>query len=163
MFKWGEFGDTSDVFDGHPNSVDTLLKIDENTLITGSSDGLIRVINITPHRLVGILGEHDEDMPIERMSLSYDNNWIASCSHDETVRFWYATDFFEVGDDGQPLQTEIKEIEMADEIMEENDMEDIEIKQKIESESEDDQPVAKKKKAKQNRKYSKKKEFFSGL
>lgn len=27
---------------GHPHSVDTLLKIDEDTLLTGSSDGIIR-------------------------------------------------------------------------------------------------------------------------
>ncbi len=42
IFSWNQFGDVTDRFPGHPNSVDALLKIDEDTLVTGSSDGLIR-------------------------------------------------------------------------------------------------------------------------
>ena len=44
IFSWDEFGDVSDRFPGHPNSVDALLKIDEDTIVTGSSDGLIRCV-----------------------------------------------------------------------------------------------------------------------
>jgi hypothetical protein len=44
IFSWGLFGDVTDRFPGHPNSVDALLKIDEDTLLTGSSDGLIRSV-----------------------------------------------------------------------------------------------------------------------
>ncbi len=32
----------SDRFPGHPDSVEAILKIDEDTVLTGSSDGLIR-------------------------------------------------------------------------------------------------------------------------
>jgi hypothetical protein len=42
IFDWGEWKNISDRFPGHPHSVDTMLKIDERTVITGSSDGLIR-------------------------------------------------------------------------------------------------------------------------
>jgi hypothetical protein len=34
-------------FPGHPTSIDALLK-DENTLLTGSSDGIIRAVMIHP-------------------------------------------------------------------------------------------------------------------
>jgi hypothetical protein len=35
---------------------------------TGSSDGLVRLINIHPNTLVGVLGEHG-DFPIERLCM----------------------------------------------------------------------------------------------
>lgn len=34
---WGKWGDSSDRCMGHPESVDALLKVDEDTLCTGSS------------------------------------------------------------------------------------------------------------------------------
>jgi hypothetical protein len=42
IFNWGEWEEISDRFPGHPHSIDTMVKIDESTIITGSSDGLIR-------------------------------------------------------------------------------------------------------------------------
>lgn len=35
---------------GHPSSVDALVKYDTDTVITGSSDGIIRIVNILPNR-----------------------------------------------------------------------------------------------------------------
>lgn len=40
-----------------------------------------------PNKFQGIVGEH-EDFPIERIKLSHDKTFLASCSHDDTVRFW---------------------------------------------------------------------------
>lgn len=34
-----------------------------------------------------MVGEHDE-FPIENLSLSHDKIFLASCSHDQTVKFW---------------------------------------------------------------------------
>ena len=48
MFKWGEWADASDRVPGHPNSVETIVKLDEDTVITGSSDGLIRWVLVCP-------------------------------------------------------------------------------------------------------------------
>ncbi|KAF9921979.1 hypothetical protein FBU30_007936 [Linnemannia zychae] len=87
IYSWGEWGDCTDRFIGHPNSVDTICKIDEDTVATGSSDGIIRIIDILPNKFQGIVGEH-EDFPIERIKLSHDKTFLASCSHDDTVRFW---------------------------------------------------------------------------
>ena len=56
---------------GHPSSVDALVAFDEDTVLTGSQDGLIRVISILPNRMVGVVGEHG-DFPVEALALSHD-------------------------------------------------------------------------------------------
>ena len=53
-------------FPGHPETVDCMLKIDESMLLTGSSDGLIRVVSIQPNKILGVVGDHD-DFPVEGM------------------------------------------------------------------------------------------------
>ncbi|KNC87037.1 hypothetical protein SARC_00847 [Sphaeroforma arctica JP610] len=42
IFSWGQWGDCSDRFPGHPLSIDTILPLTEGICLTGSSDGLIR-------------------------------------------------------------------------------------------------------------------------
>ena len=81
---------------GHPQSIDSIVKIDEDTIATGSSDGLIRctaphltvsrallaavimedcagsmcagcrLVQLLPNKFLGVLGEHGDD-PIERI------------------------------------------------------------------------------------------------
>ncbi|KAF9364632.1 hypothetical protein BGX34_000936 [Mortierella sp. NVP85] len=87
IYSWGDWGDCTDRFLGHPNSIDTICKIDEDTIATGSSDGIIRVIDILPNKFQGVVGEH-EDFPIECIKISHDRTYLASSSHDDTVRFW---------------------------------------------------------------------------
>jgi len=87
IFSWDKWADISDRFPGHPKSIDTIVKVDEDTIFTGSSDGLIRVVQIHPNKLLGVIGEHEE-FPIERIRLSRDNKYLGSCSHDNTVKFW---------------------------------------------------------------------------
>ena len=42
VYNWGEWDGASDCFPGHPSSVETLLKLDESTILTGSSGALER-------------------------------------------------------------------------------------------------------------------------
>ena len=88
LWSWGYWNDCSDRFPGHPESVDALVKFDEDTIITGSSDGLLRVLNILPNKLIGVLGEHADDMPVERLALSQDRAVLASMSHNSCVKLW---------------------------------------------------------------------------
>lgn len=88
LWSWGYWNDCSDRFPGHPESVDALVKFDEDTIITGSSDGLLRVINILPNKLLGVLGAHADDMPVERLALAGDKAVLASMSHDSCVKLW---------------------------------------------------------------------------
>ena len=55
-------------FPGHPESIDALIAVNSNMACTGSSDGLVRLINIHPNTLVGVLGEHG-DFPVERLCM----------------------------------------------------------------------------------------------
>jgi len=87
IFNWGKWEFPSDTITGHPHSVDCLLKLDEDTILTGSSDGIIRIVRVHPHKLLGVIGYHD-DFPVERMKFSPDKRLVATCSHDNLVRFW---------------------------------------------------------------------------
>jgi hypothetical protein len=88
IWSWGYWNDCSDRFPGHPESVDALVTYDEDTIITGSSDGALRIINILPNKLLGVLGEHEEEMPVERLALAGDKSLLASMSHDACVKLW---------------------------------------------------------------------------
>ena len=90
VWSWGTWGDISDRFPGHPNSLDALVKVDEDTLLTGSSDGLIRVVTVHPDKFLGVLGDH-EDFPIEKLALTSDRKYIGSLSHDNYIRLWDAS------------------------------------------------------------------------
>lgn len=87
IFNFGEWGNISDRFPGHPISVDSMIAITEDIVCTGSMDGCIRAVNILPNRFLGIVGKH-EDFPVENLSLSHDKKYLASCSHDQKVKFW---------------------------------------------------------------------------
>jgi WD repeat-containing protein 55 len=97
IWTWGQWGDMTDRFPGHPHSIDALVKIDEDAICTGSSDGLIRLVSIHPNALMGVVGHHG-DMPIERLQKSHDGRTLASISHDTVVRFWDISYFEDDGD-----------------------------------------------------------------
>ncbi|KAJ3305207.1 WD domain repeat-containing protein 55 [Blyttiomyces sp. JEL0837] len=88
LFSYGNWGDCTDRFPGHPGSIDTLVKIDETTIATGSTDGLIRIVNILPNKLVGVLSDHNSDSPIERLGITCEGRFLGSCAHDNAIRFW---------------------------------------------------------------------------
>ncbi|KAJ1820909.1 WD domain repeat-containing protein 55 [Coemansia sp. RSA 2599] len=100
IFTYDQFGDISDRFPGHPQSIDTICKLTEDLCVTGSSDGLLRIVQLFPHKLVGVAGDHDS-LPVEKVVLSYDQQWLASCSHDHTVHFWDIGYIFEDDDDDE--------------------------------------------------------------
>lgn len=110
-FSWGQWGDCSDRYPGHPESVDCLLKIDESTLLTGSSDGMIRAVTLLPNKILGLIGHHDE-FPVEGMATSHDRRNLVSYSHDEILRFWDVSMFADDVDDEEKEEGE--EVEPAD-------------------------------------------------
>lgn len=54
-----------------------------------------RAVSILPNRFVGVVGEHGE-FPIEQIRLSPDKNILASCSHDQKIKFWDVKHFKEM-------------------------------------------------------------------
>ncbi|XP_055934794.1 WD repeat-containing protein 55-like [Argiope bruennichi] len=87
IFNWGEFGNISDRFPGHPGSVDSMVVIADDVIVTGCEDGKIRAVQLFPNRFLGSLGNHG-GYSIERVRLSYDSAYIASSSYDQKVKFW---------------------------------------------------------------------------
>lgn len=87
LYNFGNWDGPIDSFPGHPQSIDCILKMEEGTILTGSCDGMIRVIGLNPKKLYGLVGDH-EGFPIEKMRWSWDHNLIGTVSHDTTVRFW---------------------------------------------------------------------------
>ena len=106
IFSDGRWGDCSDRFPGHPDSVDCMLKIDESTIVTGSSDGLIRVVSVQPNKVLGIIGDHEE-FPVEGLRPNYDNTILASFAHDEVIRFWDLSMFQDENMDGDDEDEEV--------------------------------------------------------
>lgn len=48
---------------------------------------LCRAVNILPNRVVGSVGQHIGE-PIEEIACSWDKRFLASCAHDQLIKFW---------------------------------------------------------------------------
>ncbi|XP_011080913.1 WD repeat-containing protein 55-like isoform X2 [Sesamum indicum] len=95
LYSWGFFKDCSDRFvDLSPNSVDALLKLDEDRVITGSENGIISLVGILPNRIVQPIAEHSE-YPVERLAFSHDKKFLGSISHDQTLKLWDLEDLLQ--------------------------------------------------------------------
>ncbi|KAJ7747926.1 WD40-repeat-containing domain protein [Mycena maculata] len=79
------YGDCVDRVPGHPASIDALCALPaalqsspgmENTILTGSSDGLVRAVQVLPTRLVGVVADHG-DLPIERLAIGVGGRRLA--------------------------------------------------------------------------------------
>ncbi|ORZ41343.1 WD40-repeat-containing domain protein [Catenaria anguillulae PL171] len=86
IWKWGWWGDMMDRFPGHPGSVDAIVPLGEDVVATGSSDGIVRICSVLPNKLLGVIGHHEE-FPIENLAVDRNRRWLASSSHDATVKF----------------------------------------------------------------------------
>ncbi|OAY57697.1 WD repeat-containing protein 55 [Manihot esculenta] len=109
LYSWGFFKDCSDRFTGlSPNSIDTLLKLDEDRIITGSENGLISLVGILPNRIIQPLAEHSE-YPIERLAFSHDRKFLGSISHDQMLKLWDLDDLLQNTGDTQKDQDDVTE------------------------------------------------------
>ncbi|KDD72513.1 hypothetical protein H632_c3248p0, partial [Helicosporidium sp. ATCC 50920] len=77
IFSWGFWNDCSALYPGHPDAVESLIRLDDEALITGCSDGLIRVVSVVPNRMIGVLGSH-KGGGVVKLALSEDARWLAS-------------------------------------------------------------------------------------
>ena len=100
VFDWGAWGQPVRSYRGHPHSIESILAVDNNTIVTASSDGLIRVVQLHPHKILGIVGDH-EDLPAERLRLNAKKTLLLSTSHDEMVHFWDVRILFEEEDEAE--------------------------------------------------------------
>lgn len=91
IFSWGSWDEPSDRFVGHPDSVEALAVLDEDTYVTGSGDGIVRKCSAFPNRLLAVIGAHDEGFPAERVRVGeFEGTRVVATAtgHDGTVMFW---------------------------------------------------------------------------
>ena len=92
IFTWDWFGDCNDRIVGHPAGIETMVKFDEDTIITGGEDGLVRAVSVLPNRVLAILGdpldiaEDNSSFPIKKVSLSHDRMFLASTTLDDIIK-----------------------------------------------------------------------------
>ena len=72
--------------DNHSNSVNTLIKLNESTIASGSDDKSIKVWDLKSGTLIKTLLGHDDR--VISVSISHDSKFIVSGSSDKTVKVW---------------------------------------------------------------------------
>jgi len=82
----------------HPSSIDALCALTPDVILSGSSDGLIRAVQIFPTKFLGVLADHGE-FPIERLKLDRQGKWLGSASHDEVLKLTDVGDALEDSDE----------------------------------------------------------------
>ncbi|XP_030359904.1 WD repeat-containing protein 55 [Strigops habroptila] len=87
LFNWDGFGAASDRFALRAESIDCMVPITDSIVCVGSLDGVIRAVNILPNRVLGCVGQHLGE-PIEQLALAPGGQLLASCAHDQKVKFW---------------------------------------------------------------------------
>lgn len=95
----------------HPQSIDALCAIPsrypnaQSTLLTGSSDGLLRAVQLFPTKLLGVVADHGE-FPIERIAVDMngEGRWVGSVGHEEILKLTDLQEVFE--DDGDDEEDE---------------------------------------------------------
>lgn len=48
-----------------------------------------------PNKFEGVIGDHGEEFPIERIRLADNKKYMGSCAHDNSVHFWDVAHLFE--------------------------------------------------------------------
>ncbi|XP_069357625.1 WD repeat-containing protein 55 homolog isoform X1 [Maniola hyperantus] len=86
LFNWKEFGFHSDEYVGQKHSIQCMIPITQNIVVSSGEDGILRAAHMFPQRQLGIVGQHS--LPVEAIDISHDGQYIASCSHDNDVKFW---------------------------------------------------------------------------
>ena len=75
LLKWDYFDECTDRITTHPSSIDSMIKFDEDTVITGSEDGMVRAVSVHPNKILSIINSDvdiEDLVPISAMSLSHD-------------------------------------------------------------------------------------------
>ncbi|KIK99547.1 hypothetical protein PAXRUDRAFT_822622 [Paxillus rubicundulus Ve08.2h10] len=96
------WGDCVDRVPGHPQSIDALCAIpssypsSHSTVLTGSSDGLVRAVQLFPTKLLGVVADHGS-FPVERIKVDQngEGRWVGSAGHEDTLKMTDLNEVFE--------------------------------------------------------------------
>lgn len=149
--------------------------------MTGSSDGLIRVVQLLPTKLLGIVTDHG-DYPVERIVIDRagEGRWVGSVGHEGILKLTDLKDIFEdegesdvVGEAGEDVDGENEHPDVAaPELAEKKEAEDPDSddpepeedhKSKKRKKKQTKDPLAKKREKKSRNQIVADPSFFSGL
>ena len=90
VWKSGFWGDIKDrVVDlKGVTSIDCMNILRKDQLLLAGGDGLIRIVELFPHSILGVVGIHENNAQIESVAVDEDLEICASAGHDGLVRFW---------------------------------------------------------------------------
>lgn len=114
------WGDCVDRVPGHPQSIDALCTLpssypsSHSTILTGSSDGLLRAVQLFPTKLLGVVADHGS-FPIERIAvdLGGEGRWVGSAGHDDTLKMTDLRAIFE-DEEGEEAVDESENVQASD-------------------------------------------------
>jgi hypothetical protein len=146
----------SDKSTRHPHSIDALCALpssypsSHSTILTGSSDGLVRAVQLLPTKLLGVVADHGE-FPVERILVDRggEGRWVGSAGHEEVLKLTDLKDVFEDEDEDEVVEEDQveKETEEAADDGGEEQAEDKPAEESAEEDSdEEEQPMDKKRK-----------------
>ncbi|EKX39934.1 hypothetical protein GUITHDRAFT_46163, partial [Guillardia theta CCMP2712] len=61
VWKWGEWEEPVDYIKMHLESVNAMVPLDSDTILTASDEGLVRLLNVHPNKLKAVIGSHAGD------------------------------------------------------------------------------------------------------
>lgn len=102
--EWGYYADKFPVMEG--NSLDCMTAVTDSIVVTAGISGSLKAVHFNPNRLLGEVGCHGDvtgiRTPIDGLALSHCNQIMASCGHDNYVRFWNVAHLHEVDPEKLP-------------------------------------------------------------
>ena len=116
IYDWGLWGDITDRFPAHPQSIDCMLTLNDSVICTGCMDGNVRSVSlnndhtftvshthththththrsvqILPNQILSVCGQHTEGLPVDNMCLTRGQQYLVTSSQD-SCRFWCMED-----------------------------------------------------------------------
>ncbi|KAK7334596.1 hypothetical protein VNO80_26356 [Phaseolus coccineus] len=88
LYSWKGFKDISEFRLGMDmnSPVDAMLKLDEDRIITGSENGIINLVGISPNFILPI-AEH-RGYPVQCLAFSHNRKFLGSIACDEMLKLW---------------------------------------------------------------------------
>ncbi|SBS86301.1 nucleolar Jumonji domain interacting protein, putative [Plasmodium ovale] len=73
---------------GSKDMINTFVKIDEYTILYGTSDGLVKVAHLQQNQIGDVIAKHEKGDAIEKLTVNKKKNLLSSISHDNTINFY---------------------------------------------------------------------------
>lgn len=88
LWKYGSWSRPYDIFDNHPKECDCIATYNDNIVLTGACDGVVRVLQVHPvKRMLCHIGGNNRRQGISKIRFSHDRNVIAVSGTDKVVQF----------------------------------------------------------------------------